>query len=116
MAEVRTRFELKQGLDPIFRTNDGADCGHGIDTDTLDGRRKAYSLLNGRGPIRLTISVPANADFDVLSVAGLNDELTLPALPGTCGTCHDSPNIGNHSGSALLNIGAGDVASPLDIS
>jgi cytochrome c peroxidase len=34
---------------------------------------------------------------------------------GTCGACHDSPNIGNHSVSAPLNIGVGDVTSPLDV-
>jgi cytochrome c peroxidase len=44
----------------------------------------------------------------------------VPGLPasfsGTCGTCHDSPNVGNHSISAPLNIGVGDVTSPLDVS
>ena len=44
----------------------------------------------------------------------------MPGLPasfsGTCGTCHDAPNVGNHSVSAPLNIGAADVTSPLDVS
>jgi len=40
----------------------------------------------------------------------------LPAsFSGTCGTCHDSPNVGNHSVSAPLNIGVADVTSPLDV-
>src|SRR5207248_2372801 len=49
--EVKARFESTQGLDPIFRTNDGSNCDHDIDTSTVQGRRKAYSLLTGKGLI-----------------------------------------------------------------
>ena len=35
------------------------------------------------------------------------------AIPGTCASCHNSPNVGNHSVSAPLNIGVGDLNSPL---
>ena len=297
-AEVQLRFLFTQGLDPIFRTNDGSNCDHNIDTSTIDGRRAAYSLLLNRGLIRIALTVPANAEFSVVSVqnpygcndtatlsmyrrplpatnlkflstlmwdgresstqtgtqkityatnpgdlladlahqavdatnghaqastppsaaqvqdivnfetslrtaqgidflagflnasgaaggpvqlasqsfyigindsfppsfgfnpfglpfnpaifglyddwansrfaarasiargqavfntkpinitgvAGVNDVLGLPSLPGNCGTCHDSPNVGNHSVSAPLNIGVGDVTSPLDVS
>ena len=52
----------------------------------------------------------------IRGVAGLNDDLNLASIPGTCGTCHDSFNVGNHSVSAPLNIGVGDVNSPLDVS
>lgn len=44
-AEVKNRFEFTQGLDPIFRTNDGSNCDHSIDTSTVGGRRKAYRFL-----------------------------------------------------------------------
>ena len=59
-----------------------------------------------------------NKPITITGVAGLND---LPALgssfQGTCTTCHDSPNIGNHSVSAPLNIGVTDAAAsaPLDV-
>jgi cytochrome c peroxidase len=54
-----------------------------------------------------------NHDF---RVAGINDVTGMPAsFTGTCGTCHDSPNIGHHSVSAPLNIGVADVNSPLDV-
>jgi hypothetical protein len=53
----------------------------------------------------------------ISGVAGINDVPGLPAsFSGTCGTCHDSPNVGNHSVSAPLNIGVGDVTSALDVS
>ena len=295
-SEVRQRFELTQGLDPIFRTNDGSNCDNNIDTSSVGARRKAYSLLINRG--RVALPVPAEAEFEVVGVvnpygcsdpgtlsmyrrplpstnlrflstvmwdgresstqtgtqkitfgtnprdlladlahqsldatnghaqaatpltmqqqqeivdfemalstaqavdyragaldengatggpvrlatqitpaffvgindplggnprdtpftpvifslfdawanasrndrrasivrgqtlfnskpinitgvAGLNDDLNLASILGTCGTCHDSPNVGNHSVSAPLNIGVGDLSSPLDVS
>ncbi len=53
----------------------------------------------------------------ISGVAGINDVVGLPSsFSGTCGTCHDSPNAGDHSVSAPLNIGVADVNSPLDVS
>src|SRR5690349_109280 len=40
--ELKIRFELTQGHDPIFRTVDGSNCNHDVDTSTVQGRRKAY--------------------------------------------------------------------------
>jgi cytochrome c peroxidase len=77
---VRLRFLLTQGLDPIFRTNDGSNCDQNIDTSTVEGRRQAYSLLLNRGLIRIALSVPANAEFTVQSVSnpyGCDDTSTL---------------------------------------
>jgi cytochrome c peroxidase len=54
--------------------------------------------------------------INIVGVAGINDALGLQSLTGTCGTCHDSPNVGDHSVSAPLNIGVGDLNSPLDVS
>src|SRR5579863_1026459 len=67
-AEVQLRFLLTQGLDPIFRTNDGSVCDHNINTATVEERRQAYSLLVTRGLIRIALAVPASADFTVLNV------------------------------------------------
>jgi cytochrome c peroxidase len=67
-ANLQQRFALTQGLDPIFRTNDGSNCNHNIDVSTLAGRSAAYSLLRTRGLIRIAIAVPANADYRVVSV------------------------------------------------
>src|SRR5579859_7917603 len=79
-AEVQLRFLLTQGLDPIFRTNDGSNCDHNIDTSTVEGRRAAYSLLLSRGLIRISLPVPANAQFTVAGVQnpyGCSDTATL---------------------------------------
>ena len=46
----------------------------------------------------------------IKNVAGLNDDLNLPVISGTCTTCHDSPNVGNHSVPLPINIGLADVS------
>jgi cytochrome c peroxidase len=64
-------------------------------------------------------SIPIN----ITGVAGINDDVAagglvsggLPALQGTCGTCHDTPNVGNHSFPTPLDIGTGDP-SPTTVS
>ena len=52
----------------------------------------------------------------ITGVAGINDDVSegglvsggIPSLTGTCGTCHDTPNVGDHSFPTPLNIGTGD--------
>lgn len=54
--------------------------------------------------------------IDITGVAGINDDVSagglvaggIPSLAGTCGTCHDTPNVGNHSFPTPLDIGTGD--------
>jgi hypothetical protein len=53
----------------------------------------------------------------ITSVRGLNDNATLAkalgvslpirSFPGTCTTCHDTPNVGDHSVALPLDIGTG---------
>ncbi|HTV14597.1 MAG TPA: hypothetical protein VME68_07770 [Acidobacteriaceae bacterium] len=68
-ANVDLRFALTQGTDPIFRTVDGSNCDHNIDVSTLEGRKAAYSLLRTRGLIRIFLTVPANANYQVTGVS-----------------------------------------------
>jgi cytochrome c peroxidase len=46
----------------------------------------------------------------ISGVAGLNDALGLPSFQGTCATCHNTPNVGNHSTAVPLNIGIADAS------
>jgi cytochrome c peroxidase len=48
--------------------------------------------------------------IQIRGVKGLNDDLKLPVIPGTCTTCHDAPNVGNHSVPLPLDIGVADAA------
>jgi len=52
-----------------------------------------------------------NRAFDISGVNGLNDTLGQPVIHGTCGTCHNSPNVGGHSVYRLFNIGTADEAN-----
>ena len=47
----------------------------------------------------------------ITGVAGLNDALGVPAIPGTCTTCHNTPNVGNHSLPVPLDIGTSHPAA-----
>ncbi len=44
----------------------------------------------------------------ITGVAGLNDLPGLQIVNGTCTTCHDTPNAGNHSLSLAIKIGTTD--------
>jgi cytochrome c peroxidase len=66
-AHIQERFHASQGLDPIFRTNDGANCPS-ADVSTLQAREKAYSMLLDKGLIRVSIGVPGNAEFSVEAI------------------------------------------------
>ena len=88
--EIRTRFQLTKGLDPIFRESDGANCNSNVHGSTLEDRRAAYSLLVNRGLIRVALPIPANAEFEVAGVAnkyGCTDKESLSVyrrpLPAT---------------------------------
>ncbi len=48
--------------------------------------------------------------ISITGVKGLNDDLGIAVIPGTCTTCHDSPNVGNHSVAAPLDIGLTDAS------
>lgn len=71
-----------------------------------------YKASIARGQIIFN-SKPIN----ISGVAGLNDNpLVAGPIVGTCGTCHDAFNVGNHSVSAPLNIGVADLTNPLGLS
>jgi cytochrome c peroxidase len=72
--------------------------------------------LSARASIARGQALFNSKPITITGVAGLNDDLNVASIPGTCGTCHDSPGVGNHSFPAPLNIGVGDLTGPLDVS
>jgi cytochrome c peroxidase len=55
------------------------------------------------------------APLTISAVRGLNDNATLDSpvsFKGTCTTCHDTPNVGNHSLPLPLDIGIGHSPRP----
>jgi cytochrome c peroxidase len=82
----------------------------GARRDARDDRYRARSAVV-RGE-RLFNTMP----IVITGVAGLNNQtfpngVTVPgSFTGTCTTCHDTPNVGNHSVKAPLNIGLTDAS------
>jgi hypothetical protein len=78
-------------------------AGKGPFSDARAAIARGQEIFNGRS-------------FVVSGVSGLNGETfasgaTVPAsFTATCTVCHNSPNVGNHSVKAPLNIGLDDPA------
>jgi cytochrome c553 len=77
----------------------------GLDTAGTQSDMNAARRAVARGQV-LFNSKPIN----ITGVKGLNDDLGLPAIAGTCTTCHDTPGAGNHSTPAPLDIGIADAS------
>jgi cytochrome c peroxidase len=78
-----TLFDVWQNL---------ASSGRDPYTDAREAVARGQDIFNTRG-------------FTIANVRGVNDALGIAALPGTCTTCHDTPNVGNHSTSLPLDLG-----------
>ena len=48
--------------------------------------------------------------IEVAGVRGLNDALGVPVIHGTCTTCHNTPEVGNHSVALPLDLGLTDAS------
>jgi len=46
----------------------------------------------------------------ISGVKGVNDVVGVDPLPGTCTTCHDTPNAGSHSLTLPVDLGLADAA------
>jgi len=84
---------------------------------------KPWESLTGAGARARASVARGEALFNTLpimitGVAGLNDLPGLSVVNGTCTTCHDTPNVGNHSVALAINIGVTDYPARggLDIS
>jgi cytochrome c peroxidase len=86
-------------------TNLTADEGNFLEEYRDAQRRKiaAGAALFGSAPVQIS------------NVRGLNDNAALgnpSTFTGTCTTCHDTPNVGNHSFPLPLDIGTGHSVLP----
>ena len=64
---IQQRFEASHGEDPIFRPVDGANCPS-ADVSSEEARERSYSMLLSKGLIRVSLNVPAGAEFVVTDV------------------------------------------------
>ncbi|HSR57169.1 MAG TPA: hypothetical protein VLL57_03225, partial [Candidatus Binataceae bacterium] len=80
---------------------------------------EAWQSLPGNGRVARARESVARGEqlFDttpinITNVAGINDVTGQAVFHGFCGTCHDTPNVGDHSVKAPLNIGVVDPNPP----
>lgn len=66
-AGVQARFYTSFGIDPIFRLFDGATCPTD-DVSSIEDKLQAYSLLLGKGLIRIGLPMPSGAQFQIISI------------------------------------------------
>ncbi|MEO6362163.1 MAG: cytochrome C, partial [Caldimonas sp.] len=93
---VMSIYEAWQSYIPDDRRADP----EGRDRDVAVARRavaRGQALFNSK-PISIT------------GVKGLNDDLGIGAISGTCTTCHNAPNAGDHSVPLPLDIGLSDAS------
>jgi len=94
--------------------------GDGQFTSTIFDIFDAWASLptaNPRAAVARGQAIFNSKPISITGVAGINDDLSagglvaggISSLEGTCGTCHDTPNIGNHSFPTPLDIGTSDL-------
>jgi hypothetical protein len=93
--------------------------GDGQFTPTIFNTFDTWALLRPHDPRAAVARGQAifnSKPINITGVSGINDDVSagglvangMPSLQGTCGTCHDTSNVGNHSFPTPLNIGTGD--------
>jgi len=76
--------------------------------DTLDNGGQARGRAAARRAVARGERLFNTKPITITGVKGLNDDLNATELSGSCTTCHDTPNAGNHSIPAPLDIGLAD--------
>jgi cytochrome c peroxidase len=68
VATIQRIFDDTDGLDPLFRINDGSNAptGYYANTSTRSARETSFSMLLNHGTIRVGIGMPESADFALL--------------------------------------------------
>jgi cytochrome c peroxidase len=70
---------------------------------TLDSERNQARALIAEGE-----QLFDTREFTIRGVSGFNDVLGRAEVRGTCGACHNTPNVGTNSEGRLMDIGVSD--------
>jgi hypothetical protein len=79
------------------------EASHARDKRQRPGEQERASVYRGQ-------QIFNTRTIRITGVGGLNDDLGIPEIDGTCGTCHDAPGAGSHSVPVPLNIGTADAS------
>lgn len=88
-----TLYDAWKRYNPDYAQDDSGDAQKNARTAILRGQ----DLFN-------------SAQIMISGVSGLNDELGVEEIAGSCTTCHNIPNAGNHSVPLPVDIGISDAS------
>ena len=80
------------------------------DARSADPQRRDRDVAVARRQIARGEALFNTKPISISGVKGLNDALQVATIPGTCTTCHNAPNAGDHSVPLPLDIGITDVS------
>lgn len=116
-------ISMNSSVDPLlpgFEPPGGLTTpGDGQFTPTIFDTFSAWAGLpswEARASVARGEAIFNSKPINITGVAGINDDISagglvkggIASLTGTCGTCHDTPSVGDHSFATPLNIGTGD--------
>ncbi len=103
-------YHTRESFDPIgmtlydawdrYNSNSQENSQNEVDSDN---ERARAAIVRGQSLFNITPIL-------ISGVKGLNDELGVDEIAGTCTTCHNIPNAGNHSVPLPLDIGISDAS------
>lgn len=98
VGDYRTREPFNPNVMSLY------DAWNRYSSRSRDSREKARAAI-ARGQALFN-----NKLIQISNVKGINDDLGVSVLSGTCTTCHNTPNSGNHSIPMPLDIGISDAS------
>lgn len=75
----------------------------------INGVTVNATITKNRGEVGDGENIFYTKDINITGVPGLNDVLGQPVVKGHCTTCHNTPDVGNHSLPRFFNIGIANV-------
>ena len=81
--------------------------------DAWRGLSGGSSVDQARAAIARGQEIFNSKPLEIRNTPGISDDPafgTSGVVPGTCSTCHNSPNVGTHSSPRFMNIGIGGAA------
>ena len=88
----------------------GAWANYILDARRPDDEGRDRGVAVARRAVARGQALFNNKPILISGVKGINDDLHIATLPGTCTTCHNTPNAGNHSIPMPLDIGIADAS------
>jgi cytochrome c peroxidase len=92
----------------VFTLYSGWHRAH-VGREADDDERVERGVVQARQAVARGEALFNTKPITITGVKGINDDLRVPVLQGSCTTCHDSPGAGNHSIPAPLDIGLTDA-------